>query len=66
MNAYYIAAKARAWEVDQHVGRALDPEQPPYKIEAHGCGEGCYEKDRAQILQNHRLVNFFMPQKKCS
>lgn len=40
MNAYLIAAKANAFELDQHVGRALDANQPDYIVEAIGCGEG--------------------------
>ncbi len=42
MNAYLIAAKANAFELDQHVGRAIDASQPEHMVEAFGCGEGCY------------------------
>lgn len=40
MNAYLIVAKANAWEVDQHVGRAIEAGQPEREIEASGCGAG--------------------------
>lgn len=40
MNADMIAAKANAWEVDQHVGRAVDAKQPEREREAQGVGEG--------------------------
>ena len=47
MNAYLIAAKANAWEIGQHVGRAIDAGQPAYVMEAVGHGEGCYQKREA-------------------
>lgn len=54
MNAYLIAAKANAWEVNQHVGRAIDATQPEYMIEANGRGIGFYRKDRERMLCRHR------------
>ncbi len=54
MNAYLIAAKANAWELDQHVGRAIDANQPNYIIEALGHGVGCYHKDREKMLRPHK------------
>ncbi len=56
MNAYLIAAKANAWEVNQHVGRALEAKQPGYMVEAIGRGEGFYRKDREKML--HRPKGF--------
>lgn len=53
MNAYLIAAKANAWEIDQHVGRAVDAEQPEYIFEAMGHGEGICAEDRQQLLSHH-------------
>ena len=55
MNAYLIAAKANAWELNQHVGRALEANQPGHKIEALGRGEGFFHEDRAKMLRSHRL-----------
>ena len=40
VNAYLIAAKANAWEVDQQVGRAIEADQPERVTEALGCGAG--------------------------
>ena len=40
MNAYLIAAKANAWEVDQHVGHAIVANQPEYEVDALGRGAG--------------------------
>lgn len=40
MNAYLIAAKANAWEVNQHVGRAIAADQSERESEALGCGAG--------------------------
>lgn len=60
MNAYLIAAKANAWELNQHVGRAIDAQQPGYMIEANGRGEGFYPEDRQKMLWHHKgLKGFF-------
>ena len=54
MNAYLIAAKANAWEIGQHVGRAIDAGQPAYVMEAVGHGAGCYQKREAKPLHEHK------------
>ena len=43
MNAYLIAAKANAWEVDQHVGRAIDAKDAEHELDAVGVGAGSRE-----------------------
>lgn len=55
MNAYLIAAKANAWELNQCVGRAIEANQPGYQIEAIGRGEGCCQEDREKMVQAHRM-----------
>lgn len=59
MNAYLIAAKANAWEVDQHVGRAIEANQPEYQIDALGRGAGCDLKAKAQIMRRSSLLRSF-------
>lgn len=59
MNAYLIAAKANAWEVEQHVSRAIDADQPAYRIEEIGRGTGCFKEDREKMLGSHRLFSKF-------
>ncbi len=60
MNAYLIAAKANAWEINQHVGQTIEANQPSHMIEAIGRGEGCSREDREKMIRNHRLFkNFF-------
>lgn len=54
MNAYLIAAKANAWEINQHVGRAVDAHQPDYLVEASGCGEGFCRQGREDALGRHK------------
>lgn len=44
MNAYLIAAKANAWEINQHVGRGVEAHQPEYMTEAIGQGAGIYSE----------------------
>lgn len=58
MNAYLIAAKANAWEVDQHVGRAIDASQPEYELEAKGVGAGRRE-DESTMRRVHWLKGLF-------
>lgn len=59
MNAYLIAAKANAWEVDQHVGRAIEANQPEYRIDALGRGAGCDLKAKAKIMSRPSLFKGF-------
>ena len=60
MNAYLIAAKANAWEIDQHVARAIEENQPEYMIEAVGRGERFYEEDRKKMMRPHKgFKDFF-------
>ncbi len=54
MNAYLIAAKANAWEIDQHVGRAIEANQPEYMIEAVGRGERFYPEDKKKVMRPHK------------
>ena len=57
MNAYLIAAKANAWEVDQHVGHAIVANQPEYEVDALGRGAGCNLRTReAQIMRRPHLL----------
>lgn len=57
MNAYLIAAKAMAFEVDQHVGRAVDARQSERETEALGFGAGSVNHDKA--LRRARLFSMF-------
>lgn len=59
MNAYLIAAKANAWEVDQHVGRAIEANQPEYRIDALGRGAGCDLKAKAKMMHRPSLLKSF-------
>lgn len=56
MNAYLIAAKANAWEIDQHIGRAVEANQPDYMIEAIGCGEGSNPEDRERMIRRDKFL----------
>ena len=56
MNAYLIAAKANAWEVDQHVGRAIEANQPEYEVEALGRGAGCELQAKSKIMRRAHLL----------
>lgn len=55
MNANLIAAKANAWEVDQHVGRAIEANLPEYQVDALGRGAGCDLKVKAKIMSRPRF-----------
>lgn len=58
MNAYLIAAKANAWEVDQHVGRAVDAEDAERELDAVGVGAG--SSDDGQTMRRiHWLKDLF-------
>ena len=59
MNAYFIAAKANAWEINQHVGRGVEADQPEYKTEAIGHGAGCWHEDSNEASRNHKLFKGF-------
>lgn len=50
MNAYLIAAKANAWEVSQHVGYAIEANQPEYLTDAQGRGAGCDLRMKRKIM----------------
>ena len=56
MNAYLIAAKANAWEVNQQVGRAIEAAQPEREVEAQGCGAGSAAEGKA--MRRGRLFGF--------
>lgn len=56
MNAYLIAAKANAWEIDQHVGGAIEANQPDYLIEAIGRGEGSNPEEREKTLGHDKFL----------
>ena len=59
MNAYLIAAKANAWEVDQHVGHAIVARQPEYEVDALGRGAGTDLKAKARIMRRPSLLKGF-------
>ncbi len=59
MNANLIVAKANAWEVNQHVGRAIEANLPDYQVEALGRGAGCDLKAKAQIMSRPSLLKSF-------
>lgn len=59
MNAYLIAAKANAWEINQHVGRGVEADQPEYMIEAIGQGAGSYHEDGDKSLKSHGFFKGF-------
>lgn len=56
MNANLIAAKANAWEINQHVGRAIEANLPDYQVEALGRGAGCDLKAKARIMSRPSLL----------
>lgn len=56
MNAYLIAAKANAWEVNQHVGHAIEANQPEYEVEALGRGAGCDLIAKARMMRRPSLL----------
>lgn len=58
MNAYLIAAKANAWEVNQHVGRAIEADRYEREADASGCGAGAVGGEGAQ-RRPHLLKGLF-------
>lgn len=56
MNAYLIAAKANAWEVSQHVGYAIEANQPEYLTDAQGRGAGCDLRMKRKIMARPHLL----------
>lgn len=56
MNAYLIAAKANAWELDQQVGRALEANLPDHKIESIGRGVAFYPEDREKMMHHQGIL----------
>ena len=56
MNAHLIAAKANAWEVSQHVGYAIEANQPEYLTDAQGRGAGCDLRMKRKIMTRPHLL----------
>lgn len=65
MNAYFIAAKANAWEVSQQVGHAIEAHQPEYLTDAQGRGAGCDMRTKRKVMTRPCLLKdlFHMAQK---
>lgn len=65
MNAYFIAAKAQAWEVSQQVGHAIEAHQPEYLTDAQGRGAGCDLRTKRKVMTRPNLLKdlFRMTQK---
>lgn len=60
MNAYLIAGKANAWEVNQYVGRAIEAHQPEYITDAQGRGAGCDLSTKRKIMtRRHWFKDIF-------
>lgn len=57
MDASTIAARANAFEIETHVGHALDARQSASEMEALGRGAGSKPKTHAQVMHRAHLFN---------